>query len=826
MRRRPHVLVLVVGAAAALLLSAPALGAAWLSPETAALSNAGTQQSPAIATDPAAPLQAAVVADDGAFAPPHTATTSTLDWSTGVWTAPGSIGHSGSTTAGAPDIAWGIDGAGEQNVYVAETGSASGGLFCNPGSGVFLSSSSNGGAAWSTAVFVNSASNSSEVIEPAIAVDRGSGTLGRIYVAYAKLDWAVPGCNGPPDSSQILLAYTDNEGFSWVTRRVSPLATTGSAHYRGPALAVLPDGRVIVSFRNDGSPSPQIEAETCTSALPPAHYCGAASAGTVGPSVVVGDATAPAVVSGVAGAPTPSVVAADGRATVAWHASTGGGAVRAFAAMSTDGGASFGPPQQIDPTGAGNQVAPDLAATTDGRVDVAYLWDASGTGVVNATSASAGPPLPGATTEAWGNPVVVQAAGASATTPISGQIAPLGRRLGIATANAVSPLPATVVAFTDTTSGSQDVHVVGLLHGTTAPVIVPEPVQASKNKSTIVHVRATDADGDPLTWSTGAQPTTAGSSVSTADPARGQFAFNAANVVGSDTFEAVATDGVPGHEARAMITVNVVNDPPEIICDSIIAREDTPRPILPTDCVVDPNNDPVTISLSDATGGTVERNAGIWYFVPKAHSTATGSFVLHASDGDLTAQQTVLVTVAGTIGKVNLQVPDAGKTRVIASGMALRLVGHAVDAGGVATTIFWSFGDHTPTVRGTAVAHRFRKPGQFVVKATSGGETRQLTVLVRRRAVELVGAPDIVDGVMHLTVRTRAAGTLLLRVDSRSQPIRVPAGLTQRTLRIQVTTGPLARLTLRLTPARKKSALRVRVFSLRRLVLVSPVSAG
>ena len=101
------------------------------------------------------------------------------------------------------------------------------------------------------------------------------------------------------------------------------------------------------------------------------------------------------------------MVAAGGRVTVAWHASTGAG-VRAFAAMSTDGGATFGPPQQIDPQGTGNQVAPELAATPAGRVDVAYLWDASGTGIVSATAASAAPPLPGATTEAWGNPVVVQ----------------------------------------------------------------------------------------------------------------------------------------------------------------------------------------------------------------------------------------------------------------------------------------------------------------------------------------------------------------------------------------------------------------------------------
>jgi PKD domain len=828
MRRRPHVLVLVVGAAAALLLSAPALSAPppWLSPETAALFNPGTtQQSPAIAVDPDVPLSAAVVADDGGFSPPHTATTSTADWSTGGWTPAGSINHSSSTTAGQPDIAWGIDGSGAQNVDLVETGSSLSGSLCNAAGGVFFSTSSNGGAGWNTAFVVNSASNSSELVEPAIAVDRGSGILGRIYVVYTKLDWAVPGCNGPPDSSQILLAYSDNGGISWPTRRVSPLATTGAAHFRSPAVAVQPDGRVTVAFRNDGAASPQIESETCRFApSPPAtDYCGGPSAGLVGASTVVGDATAPAIVSGVAGAPTPSVVAAGGRVTVAWHASSGNG-VRAFAAMSTDGGTTFGPPQQIDPSGAGNQVAPDLATTAGGRVDVAYLWDVASTGSVVATSASAAAPLPGATTEAWSNPVVVQSVAASATTPISGQIAPLGRRLGIATSSVGSPLPATVVAFTDTSSGSQDVHVAAVLHGTTTPVIAAQTVTASKNNSTIVHVDASDADGDPLTWSTGAQPTTPGSSVTTADQARGQFAFNAANVVGADTFEAVANDGA-GHEARTMINVNVVNDPPKITCSVVIAREDTPRPIAPDDCVTDPNHDPITIELSGATGGTVERTAGIWYFVPKHQSIATGSFILHASDGDKSADATVLVTVASTIGKVILTVPDAGKRREIVAGAALRLVGHAVDSAGNKVLVGWDFGDHTPKVRGPLVAHRFRKPGTYtVVASASNADPKKIKVVVRRRAVELVGAPSITDGVMELTVRTRAAGKLFLRADSRSQTSGVPAGLTQQTLHIQVTTGPLVRLILRLTPSKK--SLPLRVFSVRRLVLVSPLSAG
>jgi len=583
---------------------------------------------------------------------------------------------------------------------------------------------------------------------------------------------------------------------------------------------------VIIASRNDTNG--MIETETCVTPTPPSgNYCGS-SAGFVGPSTVVGDATSPALVSGVAGPPTPSVVAAGSRVTVAWHA-TLGDAVRAFAAMSTDNGVTFGPPQQIDPDGGGNQIAPRLAATADGRVDVAYLWDPLASGVVAATSASAGPPLPGATTEAWGNPVVVQAAGASATAGIPG-LAPLGRRLGIATANAISPLPATVVAFTDSSSGSQDVHVVGLLHGTSAPVITTQSVSASKAVTTIVQVKATDADGDPLTWSTGAQPTTPGSSVSTADQARGEFAFSAANKVTTDSFEAVATDGVPGHEVRAVINVNVHNDPPKITCTGLVTHVDTRVAVLPSDCVTDPNHDPVTIELSNPDNGTVERVAGVWYFVPKPKSTDTGSFTLDASDGLASAQPaTVLVTVASVTGAVTLNVERPGQTRTIATGMALRISGSAVVAPkGEPQTISWNFGDKTPVVQGPKVSHRYLLPGLHMLTASAGDKlfkkTVAIKVMVLRRAVEVVGTPRVVDGVLQVTVRTRAAGRLLLRADSRSRTVTVPATPVVQALRIQVTTGPLVRMTLRLTPSKK--APRLRVFKVQRLVMVPAALCG
>jgi hypothetical protein len=827
MRPRPHVLVLVIGAAAALLVSAPALGAPTLI-ETAALNGTGIQHSPAIAVDPAA-TRAAVVADDGSMTPaPQTAATSTADWSTITWGAPVlPLPHSSnSTSAGQADIAWGMPGT--ANVYAVELGRNNGlGGLCTINSGIFFSASGNGGLSYDSALPVAAGSTLSQAIEPAIAVDR---SIGRVYVAYSRLEWGSPGCGGTPDSSQIWLAYDDiaSPGFgtSWTTRRVSPLATSGAARYRSPALDVLPDGRVVVAFRNDGTASPQIESETCTSPSPGANYCNPPSAGIVGPSVVLGDASAPALVSGLVGPPTPSVVAASTRVTVAWHASAGG-AVRAFAAMSTNGGASYGPAQQIDPAGAGNQIAPELAATAGGRVDAAYLWD-PGARTVAATVASAGPPLPSATTEAWAQPVVVQSVAASSATPITGQAAPLGQGLGVATASVStppSPLPPTVVAFADTAAGNQDVHVVGLLHGTTAPVIAAQTVRASKNATTIVHVAGSDDDGDPLTWSNGPSTSNPSSKVGTADAARGDFAFTAANAVGQDTFEAIATDGVPGHEAHALINVNVVNDPPVIKCTTLVAREDTPYDIPIADCVSDPNGDPLTIDLTDAKGGTVERVAGTWRFVP-APRTSAGSFVLHASDGDPNTpqpQQIIGVTIVKPAGKVTLTVKGAGKRREIARGAALRFEGTAVDARGPITLLNWNFGDGTAEVRGTKVAHRFRRVGSFTVKVSASGASVSIKVLVRRRAVELIGPPKIADGVMTMRVRTRVAGKLSMRVDSRSRTIGVPAASTAQTLRIQVTTGPLARLTLRLRPAK---ATKLPGLTLRRLVLVSPRSAG
>ena len=333
-----------MGAAVTLLLSASALGAGVLTTEQVAIGGAGAQQNPAIAIDPDAPLNAAVVAEDlsggGLF--PRTVTASSLDWSGAAWPA-ATLPHPGqSPSAGQPDLAWGVDGSGSGSgpgpgsevVYLVEEASTSNSI-CTPGNdGVFFSSSDDGGAHWDTSLPVTTGASRTESIEPAIAADRN--TPGRVYIAYSRLTFADANCTGSPLDSEIYLIYSTNGGGSWFQpRRVSPISPSGTDHYRDPSLAVLPDGRVIVAFRNE--PSEQVETETCTflPAPPATNYCGAPTSGLVGASTVVGNV-------GGSGLPAPSVVAAGGRVTVAWSAPSGD-AVRAFAAMSMDGGASFGP---------------------------------------------------------------------------------------------------------------------------------------------------------------------------------------------------------------------------------------------------------------------------------------------------------------------------------------------------------------------------------------------------------------------------------------------------------------------------------------------------
>ena len=118
--------------------------------------------------------------------------------------------------------------------------------------------------------------------------------------------------------------------------------------------------------------------------------------------------------------------------------------------------------------------------------------------------------------------------------------------------------------------------------------------------------------------------------------------------MGTDTFEAIATDGVPGHEAHALINVNVVNDPPEITCPTLVAREDTPlddpgrRPAC-----TDPNGDPLTVDLDIRDGRHRRARRGhVALRARRATAPLPAPSCCSADDGDLKAvPQIISVTI-------------------------------------------------------------------------------------------------------------------------------------------------------------------------------------
>ena len=183
-------------------------------------------------------------------------TASSIDWSGAAWPA-ASLPHPGqSPSAGQPDLAWGVDVTpagprpGAEVVYLVEEASTSNSI-CTPGNdGVFFSSSDDGGAHWDTSLPVSSGAAMTETIEPAIAADRNTPAACTSRIRGSPL---ADGLHAAARRLRDLPDLLHNGGVSVVpgARRVSPIAASGTGHYRDPSLAVLPDGRVIVAFRDE-----------------------------------------------------------------------------------------------------------------------------------------------------------------------------------------------------------------------------------------------------------------------------------------------------------------------------------------------------------------------------------------------------------------------------------------------------------------------------------------------------------------------------------------------------------------------------------------------
>jgi len=191
-----------------------------------------------------------------------------------------------------------------------------------------------------------------------------------------------------------------------------------------------------------------------------------------------------------------------------------------------------------------------------------------------------------------------------------------------------------------------------VVHVNHAPVADAQAVTTAEDTAKAIVLTASDADGDPLTYSVVAGPTHGALS----GTAPNLTYTPAANYNGPDSFTFKANDGtVDSSAATVSITVTAVNDPPVAANDSYAATEDTVLTIaapgvLANDSDVD--GDPLTALIVVGPGhGSVTLNAnGSFTYTPAANYNGPDSFTYKANDGALNSN---IATVAITVAAVN-----------------------------------------------------------------------------------------------------------------------------------------------------------------------------
>ena len=175
----------------------------------------------------------------------------------------------------------------------------------------------------------------------------------------------------------------------------------------------------------------------------------------------------------------------------------------------------------------------------------------------------------------------------------------------------------------------------------------------------------TDPENNSLTAIVGTSPTK-GTLTLAAD---GTFTYTpSANASGADTFTYKVNDGTNDSPfATVTITIGAVNDAPVAAADAFTTVKNTPLPVdnsrnlLTNDTDVDTTT--LTVSNTPVTApqhGTLTLNTnGTFSYTPQADFAGTDTFVYQVSDGTLTANGTVTITINASSNHAPVANPDA-----------------------------------------------------------------------------------------------------------------------------------------------------------------------
>jgi autotransporter-associated beta strand protein/VCBS repeat-containing protein len=216
----------------------------------------------------------------------------------------------------------------------------------------------------------------------------------------------------------------------------------------------------------------------------------------------------------------------------------------------------------------------------------------------------------------------------------------------------------------------------------TAPVASAQSVSTPEDAAKSITLTATDVDGNPLTYTIIALPT----SGTLSGTAPNLTYTPAANYYGGDSFTFKANDGtLDSNVATVTITVTPVNDAPVAFAQSVSTAEDSAKAIALTASDVDSGS--VTYSIvTPPANGTLSGTAPNLTYTPAANYNGADSFTFKANDGSLdsaTASVTITVTSVNdapvAFGQSVTTAEDAAK--------AITLSATDVDGGGLAYSI-------------------------------------------------------------------------------------------------------------------------------------------
>ncbi|SDD06044.1 Calx-beta domain-containing protein [Pedobacter soli] len=164
-----------------------------------------------------------------------------------------------------------------------------------------------------------------------------------------------------------------------------------------------------------------------------------------------------------------------------------------------------------------------------------------------------------------------------------------------------------------------------------APVVTAPALSTNEDTPANGTITATDADGDPLTF-TVTTPPAHGTVVVNPD---GTYSYTPApNYNGTDTFTVTVSDGKGGTTTVTIsVTINAVNDAPVATAPAITTPQNTP--VNGTITASDVDGDPLTFTVTTAPAhGTVVVNPdGTYTYTPAVGYSGSDTFTVTVSDG-------------------------------------------------------------------------------------------------------------------------------------------------------------------------------------------------